>query len=175
MGSPRRRGAARRDRPAVGVVADRAVSARVARVARLGVVGCVAVASALVGLRFDSALGLFDHRADENAARGYLERLYGEPFGILGNREVVAEALLRMPKDATYRVLVGPNLQVEREAVVLEQAPELLRFVLLPRTRTESASAPWVFCYGCDRSLLGAGFQVLADEGNGIMFGRMRP
>lgn len=157
-----------------GVAAKRPLGTGVRRLVQYGVIGCVVVALSLVALRLDSALGLFDYRADENARRSYLDRLYGEPFDILGSQEVVVEALLRMPENATYRVLVGPHLQVERAEVVQEQAPELLRFVLLPRQRTDSADARWVFCYGCDRTALGSAFDVLADGGNGVTFGRLR-
>jgi hypothetical protein len=139
----------------------------------VGVVACVLVALGLSLIRIDSALGLFDFRADTNASRTYLDRLYGEPFDILGDHKVVVDALLWMPEDASYRVVVGPA-RGERSAVAQEQAPEFLRFVLLPRRRTDDGTAPWIFCFGCDPSSLPPGFEVLSEGGGGVLFGRVR-
>ncbi len=139
----------------------------------MGVVVCVLIACALSLARIDDVLGLFDYRADRNASLAYRDRLYGEPFNIVGSQKVVEEADLWMPADATYRVLVGPDMQGE-SGLTTALAPALLEFILLPRAQTDAASAPWVFCYGCDRSDLGGRFEVLSDSGNGITFGRVR-
>lgn len=41
-----------------------------------------------------------------------------------------------------------------------------------PRRQTDSPDAPWVFCFGCDLAALGEGFEVLSDDGSGVIFGR---
>ena len=51
-------------------------------------------------------------------------------------------------------------------------APHFLEGFLMPRHRVDSLDAPWVYCLGCDIATLGAGFHVLSDGGNGVMFGR---
>lgn len=140
---------------------------------RIGVVLCVVIACALSIARIDQVLGLYDYRADRNASLTYRDRLLGEPFDIVGSQKVVDEASLWMPEDAKYRVLVGPNMRPE-STLTRELAPAFLEFLLLPRDQTDSLSAPWVFCYGCDRSELGGRFEVLSDGGNGIVFGRIR-
>ena len=140
---------------------------------RVGVVACVVVACAFGFARIDEMLGLFDYRADRNASLTYRDRLYGEPFDIVGSQKVVEEARLWMPESSSYRVLVGQQKRVQ-SGVRRDLAPAFLEFLLMPREQTESPSAPWVFCYGCDRSELGAGFEVLSDGGNGIVFGRVR-
>jgi hypothetical protein len=140
---------------------------------RVGVVVCLAVACVLSLVRLDDVLGLYDYRADRNASLAYRDRLYGEPFNIVGSQKVVEEAGLWMPDDATYRVVVGPDLKAP-SGLTAVLAPAFLEFLLLPRTQTREASATWVFCYGCDRRELGGRYEVLSDGGNGITFGRVR-
>jgi hypothetical protein len=79
-----------------------------------------------------------------------------------------------MPEHATYRVLIGPNMHgVHR--FTRPVAKDFLTYYLLPRRRTDSPDARWILCYGCDLSDLNGHLQILADGGNGILFGRMRP
>lgn len=136
-------------------------------------IACVALAAATAASRADEALGLFDYRADRNARLGYLERLYADE-GVVLSRRVVEEARARMPPRASYRVVLGPRLEREHRFTRVIVA-DFLRFFLLPRRRTSSADAEWVVCYGCDPDALGPGrFVVLADGGNGVLFGRLR-
>jgi len=142
--------------------------------ARLGVVLCVALAALSAVLKYDDTLGLFDERADENASLGYLERrygdleaVYGESVDVAGARRVLEEGRFWIPEKASYRVVVGPHSDRETRVV----ARLVLRNMLLPRR--ESKSSSWVFCYGCDVSVLGSRFEVLADGGNGVLFGRL--
>ncbi|HEY7380468.1 MAG TPA: hypothetical protein VH572_04615 [Gaiella sp.] len=137
---------------------------------RLGVVLCVIAALVLVALRLDDVLGLFDFRADRNAALGYLERSYGDE-GVVGDREVVEEALARMPPDARYRVVFGSSFAGEHR-FTRALAADFLRYHLLPRRRTDSPSAPWVFCYGCDPTSLPGRVEVLYEGRNGLLLGR---
>jgi hypothetical protein len=74
-----------------------------------------------------------------------------------------------MPDDATYRIVLGPRWDNLDGTV----AADFLRYFLLPRRDTDSRSAPWVFCYGCDRAEL-PGFEVLSKGRDGISFGRVR-
>ena len=138
---------------------------------RTGVALCVAAAVVLFVARLDEALGLFDFRADENASLAYLERVYADG-GIVLSRDVVEEAIARMPRDASYRVVVGRRLTEEHRFTRVVVA-DFLRYFLLPR-RQVAGPAEWVFCYGCDQSALGDRFVVLADAGNGVLFGRIR-
>ena len=140
---------------------------------RASVVACVLVTAAICVFRIDHVLGLFDWRADQNAALGYLERIYADA-GVVGDRRVVEEARVWMPDDATYRVVYGPRLRADNR-YVRPIAADFLKYFLLPRRQTTSTSARWVFCYGCDTSALGPGFVVLADGGDGILFGRVGP
>lgn len=66
--------------------------------------------------------------------------------------------------------MLGPRISGEHRFTRLVVA-DFLRYYLFPRRQTESPSAPWVLCYGCDPSSL-AGFEVLSDNGDGIVLGR---
>ncbi|HXG76902.1 MAG TPA: hypothetical protein VNJ53_10060 [Gaiellaceae bacterium] len=112
------------------------------------------------------------NRARAHLATPYLDRLYLEPFRLVGDPRVIEDARLWMPEEATYRVVTGPNVRLRKPAT-LESAIALVRFHLMPR-RLVAGPAGWVLCYGCRRSLLGDRFQVLSDGGNGVVFGRMR-
>jgi hypothetical protein len=133
----------------------------------------IVAVTVLCAIELAHALALYDWRADQNAARTYLDREYGEPFDIVGSQKVVAAANLWMPEDASYRVLTGPN-GVGGDGVAPELRRAFLRFLLLPRRQTTSPTAAWVICAGCDRSALGPRFQVLSRGGEAMVFGRMR-
>jgi hypothetical protein len=74
-----------------------------------------------------------------------------------------------MPRDATYRVLVGPKYE---NSPWDWAAPNFYAGFLFPRQRDDMA-AKWVLCLGCDVSALGSSFHVLSDGGNGVVFGRL--
>jgi hypothetical protein len=74
-----------------------------------------------------------------------------------------------MPEDATYRIVLGSRWNNLDGTV----AADFLRYFLLPRRDTDSISAPWVFCYACDRSELD-GFEELSKGRDRIRFGRIR-
>ena len=134
---------------------------------RTGVVVCV-LAVAVAGLsRLDETLGLFDWRADQNAGLDYLDRQYGDR-GWASGRRVIEDARLWMPRDAVYRVVLGPEWQNQSGRI----AADFTKYFLLPRRQTKSESASWVLCYGCDLSTLGD-FDVLSEGRDGIRFGRV--
>ncbi len=139
-------------------------------VLRLGVVICVAVTAMTAAGRLDDTIAVFDFVADANAQRSYTERTYPELSWVAGSSTVLEEARLRMPKDATYRVVEGPKVDNARYSGF---GRYFLLGLLLPRRQVDDESAEWVFCYGCDASTLGDRFEVLSDSGDGFLFGRM--
>ena len=68
-----------------------------------------------------------------------------------GPPSVIEDARLWMPEDARYRVVRGPRWDNARRGC----RRGFLTWFLLPRRETDSSSAPWVFCYGCDLAALG--------------------
>lgn len=136
----------------------------------------MAAGAAAALLRYDEALGLLDWRADQNASLTYLGRTYhGGAERLIGSPRVVEDARLWMPEDASYRFL-GPA--DGRSELFYWRTPYLaraVRYFLLPRRQTSSPGARWVFCLYCDPSELGPGFEVLSDNDEGVLFGRMPP
>jgi hypothetical protein len=138
-------------------------------VVRLGVVICVACAIVVAVAAFPDALNSSDHWADRNSALDYKSR--SVPYEeAVGSQLVVEDARLWMPDDATYRIVNAPDLQGPLQWA----APDFLAGFLLPRRQTESTDTPWVFCFSCDVSALGEDFEVLSDDGSGVIFGRIR-
>lgn len=138
---------------------------------RVGVVACVAAACLLGAGKLDVAVAVFDFQADANVAATFSERTYPDVEWLVGSAKVMEDARLWMPDDATYRVMHGPRLSLEQR---LGSLRFFLLVLLLPRDQTQLESAPWVFCYACTRSTLGAAYEVLSDSGHGLLFARRR-
>lgn len=137
-------------------------------VLRLGAVLCVGLALAAVAGAYRDALDGSDFWADRHSDLAYVERSVPTERAI-GSQQVVEDARLWMPEDATYRIVAGPDLEGPLEWA----APGFLAGFLLPRRQTDFEDAEWVFCYLCDPEELGDGFEVLSDGGNGVLFGRV--
>jgi hypothetical protein len=136
-------------------------------VVRIGVVACVAAAAYIGALRLDDTIAVFDFRADLNASATYRDRTYLPGRGLAGNWRVLEDARLWMPRTANYRVVEGPRAGLETH----RYARFFLLGLLLPRRQTDSESAPFVFCYGCNRSTLGPHVHVLS-RSRDLLFGR---
>ena len=142
----------------------------ISQVVRVAVVACVCLAGAAGALKLDDTLGVLDLRADRNSSFGYLERTYPSAEWVAGDPNVIEAGRLRMPRDATYRVVLGPGVE---QLEYSRFAQYFLLGRLLPRKQVRSASASWVFCYGCSVSTLGRDFKVLAGRPPGLVFGRL--
>jgi hypothetical protein len=114
---------------------------------------------------FHDALPGQDHWATLNSSQTYAQRAF-PPDEFIGSGHVAEDARLWMPRNATYRVLVGSKYENSPWGWA---APHFLEGFLFPRHRTGGA-APWVFCLGCDAPQL----DVLSDGGNGVRFGKAR-
>jgi hypothetical protein len=137
---------------------------------RLGVVVCVAAAGLTAAGRLDDTIAVFDFQADANAERTFNERTYPASPWVAGSSTVLEDARLWIPDDAKYRVVHGPKFNTVQYS---GYGRYFLLGLLLPRRQTDSRSARWVFCYGCDASTLGPRFEVLSGSGDGFLFGRM--
>jgi hypothetical protein len=138
---------------------------------RIGVVACVAAAALAGAGRLDTALAVFDFRADANHTATFLERTYPEIDILPGASEVLEDARLWMPDDARYRVVYGsPSLERRFGNVAF-----FLFILMWPRSQDQSGPAPpWTFCYRCTGSSLGPEWEILADSGQGLLFARRR-
>ena len=140
-----------------------------AAVVRAGVVLCVAIALGTAVVKLPDVLGVFDARADANAALTYAQRSHTHPEWAPESGNVLETARLWMPEDAEYRVVYGPGFDHDVSA---DFTHHFLYGFLLPRHPTRSERAPWVFCYGCDEQTL-AKLEVLAAVEGGPTFGRV--
>ena len=138
---------------------------------RLGVVACVLCAVATAAVKLDDALGIFDQRADSNAALTYSQRAHTHPEWLAASGQVLETARLWMPDDARYRVVFGPAFDRQTTA---DFTHLLLYGFLLPRRPTSSPAAEWAFCFGCDDETLEDRYEVLARHADALAFGRVR-
>ncbi len=139
---------------------------------RFGVAACVAAVFATGVAKLNDVLGLYDLYADTNAAATYALRAHTYPGWSSAGGQVLEDARLWMPEDAAYRVVLGPQFD---EVGATDFTRYMLLWFLLPRRPTESKSAKWVFCYGCDETVLSGRFRVLSYSPGGPAFGRVVP
>jgi hypothetical protein len=134
------------------------------RLARLGVVVCVAVALAFGLVYFVKAVDRLGVESASNAALNFDDREFAG-----GNGLVVANALYEarglIPEDEAYRVFLGPHLKGAPEIT------EFARYFLMPRR--PAAEARWILCYECDPASLDESFEVVWRNDRGILLGRL--
>jgi hypothetical protein len=140
----------------------------------MAVVAVLSAASivAVVGLML--ALDFYADKANEFSSLTYDQRQFGEwhavPAAIRDHR-VVEAARTTMPREARFRVVVGPAWTPAWRSNVSESVEtDFLRFYLLPRKLTESEDAAWVFCLACDMRALGPRARVVAEGADGLRF-----
>ena len=136
---------------------------------RVGVAFCVVLTLAVcMRWLFHDALPGQDHWATLNSEETYAQRTFpSDEF--IGSGHVAEDARLWMPRDATYRIVVGSKYENTPWGWA---APNFLAGFLFPRRR-DDRHAKWVLCLGCDEGSLGSSFNVLSDGGNGVVFGRL--
>jgi hypothetical protein len=137
----------------------------------IALAAAVVLASTVGAFYFVKALSDFDNAATKNSTLSFDDRELAGGNSILVDQAVAYEARALIAPTATYRVRVGPNL---RHATPLTETyvESWLRYFLMPRR--PSFGARWIVCYGCDRTELGASYDVRWQDSNGISIGRLR-
>jgi hypothetical protein len=137
---------------------------------RLGVAACIALMIVLGLVYGVRAVERLHDDAAENAAENYDDREFGGGNSIVVDKGALYEARARIPEDGTFRVVTGAGV---RDASELTETyvDQFARSFLMPRR--PAADAPWIICYGCDRAQLGAGAEVVWDNGGGIALVRL--
>lgn len=118
-------------------------------------------------------------RVHEAAARneGFTpqERRLVSAYGVDISRSFLAAALRLLPRDATYAVVTGPNVEVSTPITLTALAP-YAQSLLLPRRQNPffDANTEYVLCYGCDFAAQQASgpLQVLWDGEPGLAIAR---
>ena len=138
----------------------------------------LAATSIVVVLALPLALEFYDGKADDFSSLSYQERQFGAWHGVptaIRDRDVVERAVVQMPSDARYRVVIGPDWVTEwRSNASRSVEADFLRFYLLPRRQTQSPDARWVFCFKCDVRALGSDVRVVAEGASGLRFVEVR-
>jgi hypothetical protein len=140
------------------------------RVLRFGVIGIVIVACVLAAAYYVNAIRDLDTKASDNSALDFQDRQIAGGSAVLISQDPLVLARALIPPNATYRVVAGPHLS--DTTGFEEYVWEYFRYFLMPRRPSDDAS--WIICYGCDASQWGDRYEVLADAGNGVTFGRLR-
>jgi hypothetical protein len=136
------------------VVATIERHARTAGASGLVVAAIAATAAGILVVRFPTALAGFDRRAATNAAATPLERLIAGADGLDIDNPFLAEALQRLPEDASYALVRSASVaDAQRRGIVpttYNALPGYVQFLLLPRRQVEPRHARWLLCYGCE-------------------------
>ena len=114
-------------------------------------------ASALV--YFVKAVDRLGDTARTNAAQNFDDREFAGGNAVVVVNRPLYEARALIREDETYRVIAGPGVDGATE-LTAPFIDHYARYFLMPRR--PSPDARWIICYGCDRSELGDGFEVLA-------------
>jgi hypothetical protein len=137
-------------------------------IARLGVVLCVLLAAAFGLIYFVKAVDRLGDDAARNAAANFDDREFGGGNSIVVDKRGLYEARALIPEHATYRIVVGGGVEDATE-LTEPYVDQFARYFLMPRR--PAPDARWILCYGCDRSQLGDDFEVVWDNGQGIVLG----
>ena len=126
------------------------------------VVFCVAVTVGAVVVLWPEAFADANRAARANAALDYVDRQVGGGNSVLPDQAVVIEAQGRIPTDGTFLVAVGDPQEGWSELSTPDAIATFMRSILLPRR--ESADAPWILCFACDRGAYPDAEPVWEDE-----------
>ena len=131
---------------------------------RLGVVACLAAVIVLGTTYYVKAIDRLGADASRNAAANYDDRELGVVNAIGANMEVLNEARGWIPENGRYRLLVGTS---STDIDFRNYA----RYFLMPRR--PAPDARWVLCYECDRSRFGSELDVVWEDNQGVLIGRL--
>jgi hypothetical protein len=127
---------------------------------KLSVVVCVVALLVALVVRYPFALRDAGRSARDNSALSYLDRDIAGGNSVVVDQLAMVEARGSIPEDGTYEVIVGEPTAAWSELTATFASGFALSY-LLPRR--QEPGAPWVLCYGCDRSQL-PGAQVLWED-----------
>jgi hypothetical protein len=132
---------------------------------RLSVVLCVVALVVALVVRYPAAIRDAGRSAGDNSALSYLDRDIAGGNSVVVDQLAMVEARGSIPKDGTYEVIVGEPTPAWSELTATFAGAFALSY-LLPRR--QEAGAPWVLCYGCDRSQLPGAQVVWEDVEQGV-------
>jgi hypothetical protein len=126
------------------------------------VVFCAAVTVGALVVLWPEAFADANRAARANATLDYVDRQVGGGNSVLPDQAAVIEAQGRIPTEETFLVAVGGPQEGWSELSTPDAIATFMRSVLLPRR--ESADAPWILCFACDRGAYPGAEPVWEDE-----------
>jgi hypothetical protein len=135
--------------------------------ARLAAAACSVCALAVLVYEIPHAVSTLGDEAGANAALSLADREIGGGNSIVVDQAAAYESRALIPADATFRVVIGPNVK-GATSLTVPAASAWFSYFLMPRR--QAGGAPWVICYGCDTSKLGH-YRELWHDDNGISIG----
>ena len=123
---------------------------------------CVAVTVVAVFVLWPDAFADANREARANAALDYIDRQIGGGNSVLPDQTIVVEAWGRIPTDDSFLVAVGEPQEGWSELSTPGAIATFVHSILLPRR--ESANAPWILCFACDRGAYPGAETVWEDE-----------
>jgi hypothetical protein len=117
---------------------------------RLVVAFCIAVTVGAVIVLYPDVFPYANDTARANAALDYVDRELGGGNSVLPNQAIAIEARGRIPSDESFAVDVGEPREGWTPLSTTDPITTFMRSFLLPRR--EHSDAPWILCFGCDRS-----------------------
>jgi hypothetical protein len=126
------------------------------------VVACLALTAAVGLVYFAKAVDALGDDARVNAAANYDDRELAGGTALGVDQEALVEARGLIPKEETYRLVVGPRAT---------NIGQFTRYFLMPRRPADDAR--WVVCYECDLSSFGGELHVLWQNDAGVAVGRL--
>jgi hypothetical protein len=139
---------------------------------RLVVAFCIAVTAGAVVVLYPDAFEDANDTARANAALDYVDRQVGGGNSVLPDQGIAIEARGRIPVYEGFVVDVGDPQEGWSELATADAITTFMRSFLLPRR--ETADAPWVLCFACDRAAHPGAEPVWQDE-EGVSILRQGP
>jgi len=135
----------------------------------------VAAAALVTGLvEFPSAFHELQSRAAANAALAPELRPLEGARGVDISSPFMLAASALIPRNETFVVATGPNIQVSTPITLTALAP-FMQTWLLPRRAADPKDAQWLLCYGCDLGQWGRRLDVKYNDGTGAVIARIQP
>ena len=139
--------------------------------ARLCVVYVVVVSLVVIAVELPKRLRDLSNVSSANASLSFADREIAGGNSVLADQLLAYEARSILPRDASYRIVIGPKL-TKQATLPTTSLPGWLRYFLMPRRQDDRSG--WVVCYGCDPARLGAPYEVLWRDAYGISVGRLK-
>lgn len=135
------------------------------RIARAGVVACVALAVTFGLAYFVVTVDRLGDTANRNASTNFDDREFGGGNSLVVDKRALYEARALIPEEGTFHVVAGPGVEGATE-LTEPYIDQFARYFLMPRR--PAADARWIICYGCDRATIDRPTEVVWDNGAGI-------